>query len=276
MNMTDEDGRPIAVQPQAKPQTRSLSPKDFNSRATPQQQAMEVDYDEGGDYTYSSDGYAQSPVDWRNRYPSNYQVPSTPAPQKSAASAQQSKSNTPPQTSGRKPIYPGSMPDILQQIMGDIGNNTSAPSSTPSAAAQTQSQQSSGQQRSLPSNMRVPGYTAFPNKYSDSANLYDQEPSPSIAVRPGYSSVVRDTQRTAPQQSKQSEEQTQPTSEDYSSFWRKRLSGGDVKSYMRDTDLMDMVKQNKRKNSFGPEIPFDKQPIEYRAAVAELMRRGKL
>jgi hypothetical protein len=67
-----------------------------------------------------------------------------------------------------------------------------------------------------------------------------------------------------------------PGEEDFSSFWKERLSGGDVKTYMRDSDLEDMMRQNKKTNMFGPAVSDDKQTKEYRAAKAELKRRGKI
>lgn len=69
MHMTDMDGNPIYVTPTPK----KPSAKEFNDASSASQEATEVDYDEGGDYRYSSGGYAQSPTSWSNRYPSKYQ-----------------------------------------------------------------------------------------------------------------------------------------------------------------------------------------------------------
>lgn len=71
MSMMDMDGNPIAVQPNA----RKLSAADFNQIASVNQQAMDVVYDDGGDYIYGGDGYAQSPARWRERYSTNYEKP---------------------------------------------------------------------------------------------------------------------------------------------------------------------------------------------------------
>jgi len=68
MNMTDMDGNPIAVQPTK----RTTTPKEFNQQAAIKQQAMERDVDTEGDYLYNKGGYAQSPMEWKDRYPSAY------------------------------------------------------------------------------------------------------------------------------------------------------------------------------------------------------------
>jgi len=57
--------------------------------------------------------------------------------------------------------------------------------------------------------------------------------------------------------------------EDFSKFWAGKPRYGDL-------ELQNMMRTAKRSNAFGPAIPDEKQPIEYRAAKAELIRRGKL
>ena len=59
------------------------------------------------------------------------------------------------------------------------------------------------------------------------------------------------------------------SAEDFSAFW----SG---KPYYQELTLRNMMRNHKRTNLFGPEVPLEKQPIEYRAARAELIRRGLL
>lgn len=57
--------------------------------------------------------------------------------------------------------------------------------------------------------------------------------------------------------------------EDFSDFWAGKPRYGDL-------ELEDMMRQHKKTNMFGPPIPDEKQSREYRAAKAELKRRGKL
>ena len=57
--------------------------------------------------------------------------------------------------------------------------------------------------------------------------------------------------------------------EDFSDFWAGKPRYGDL-------ELEDMMRKHKRTNMFGPAIPDEKQSREYRAAKAELKKRGKL
>ncbi len=54
-----------------------------------------------------------------------------------------------------------------------------------------------------------------------------------------------------------------------SDFW-------DGKPFYSDLSLRKMMRDHKRSNLFGPEVALEDQPIEYRAARAELIRRGAL
>lgn len=89
----------------------------------------------------------------------------------------------------------------------------------------------------IPQNSVVPGY---------------QKPNPEVSPKPA---------QAAPAPAQQGE--------DFSKFWAGKPRYGDL-------ELQNMMRQHKRTNAFGPAIPDEKQSIEYRAAKAELIRRGKL
>jgi hypothetical protein len=82
------------------------------------------------------------------------------------------------------------------------------------------------------------------------------------------SSVVNPSFRKPPAQA------PVPAGEDFSEFWKKKGHG--QARLHTDKELEEMMFRNKRSNMFGPAIPDEKQSVEYRAAKAELMKRGKL
>jgi hypothetical protein len=216
-------------QPKQKP---AMSPKDFNQTASVNQQAMDVVYDDGGDYNYSADGYAQSPTRWRERYPGNYEQP---APNRFM----------PP-----KPSLNRSMFDTETKSL-----YTEKP--TPSLAPRSRG----GSYINEP-NPSIKGPAINPNSNMQPSDIRVVPPSP-------IENLARSAAFGKPAVQA-------PSEDDFSSFWKERLSGGDVKTYMRDSDLEDMMRQNKKTNMFGPAVSDDKQTKAYRAAKAELKRRGKI
>jgi hypothetical protein len=80
-----------------KPKSNKPSRPEFNYEVLGHQEAGEVDYDEGGDYT-SSGGYVQSPTFWANRYPGKYTTPQQP--KAVAPAAVRGESEMPEQTGG--------------------------------------------------------------------------------------------------------------------------------------------------------------------------------
>lgn len=97
------------------------SPRDFNKAS------MEP----GKVYTVSKGGYAQSDVTAPENRPQETQTSSTPAPTQGAqrtAPMPTSEKPVPEPTSGRQSIYPGSMPDIDNQIQTGSEVNTRAKS----------------------------------------------------------------------------------------------------------------------------------------------------
>ena len=89
-----------------------------------------------------------------------------------------------------------------------------------------------------------------------------QERAVSGAARQALPSAARDVLKP-PAPAPQAKE------EDFSKFWAGKPRYGDL-------ELQNMMRQHKRTNMFGPAIPDEKQSVEYRAAKAELIRRGKL
>jgi hypothetical protein len=82
------------------------------------------------------------------------------------------------------------------------------------------------------------------------------------AARQALPSVVKDVVKSpAPTQ--------KPAEEDFSKFWAGKPRYGDL-------DLQNMMRQHRRTAIGGKELPPERQSIEYRAARAELIRRGKL
>jgi hypothetical protein len=87
---------------------------------------------------------------------------------------------------------------------------------------------------------------------------------PQNTVVPGYQKPNKPTPEVSPKPAAPVQQ-----GEDFSKFWAGKPRYGDL-------DLQNMMRTAKRSNAFGPAIPDEKQPIEYRAAKAELIRRGKL
>lgn len=87
---------------------------------------------------------------------------------------------------------------------------------------------------------------------------------PQNSVVPGFQKPNKPKPEVSPKPA-----QAAPQGEDFSKFWAGKPRYGDL-------ELQNMMRTAKRTNAFGPPIPDEKQPIEYRAAKAELIRRGKL
>jgi hypothetical protein len=254
--ITDMDGNPIAVQPSA---PRPMSARDFNLQAQANQQAMEVDDGSSDeDYIYSG-GYAQSPESWRSRYPLNY-PPDVSMGRVQAGDSPEARQDLEDAAMGRGQYKPPQVPLSNRFIQPKPGMNRSMFDTGTRGGYDT------------------PPSPSFVQPSRGTSTTTETEPAP----RPGM--ISRSYEKPAPVTKPRINPPIKPSAvmdevpagEDFSSFWNKRLHGGDVKTYMRDIDLMDMMKQNKRSNLFGPAISDDKQTIEYRAAQAELRRRGKL
>ena len=258
MHMTDMDGNPIAVQPN-KPKQSKLSPKQFNAAAGAKQVAMEVEVDADGEYMTSPSGYAQSPTSWAARHPSHYEpesgsrlgrVQAGPSAEErkdleNSAMGKGDYSNKVTRTSytykdipGRFPGYSTTQPPVPANLYGTPPSAQFAPADS-----------------SLTTTNPALGQPVQPREIQNTPRSPESR-AIDVAARQAMPSPVRDVLKA-------------PAEEDFSSFWAGKPRYGDL-------ELENMMRKFKKTNMFGPAISDDKQSIEYRAAKAELKRRGKL
>ena len=277
MHMTDMDGNPIAVQPKAP----KMDPTEFAAHAA----------EAGGDYIKDKSGYIKS------RFEPDYTGGGTKPTSTSAVGASDMVSRafgipsrapgtmtTPSDIHGGR-LQPGFHDGrIVPEVYADVqaaappgrwsGNwNTfidsmrPKPISAPAAPADPAAVQSS-----VPASLYgTPPSAQFAPTTS---SLETSSPAMGQAVKP---SEIKNTPRPDQAAIDSAARQALPSpvkdvvkaGEDFSKFWAGKPRYGDL-------ELQNMMRQHKRTGFMGSEIPLEKQPIEYRAARAELMRRGKL
>lgn len=255
MGMEDMDGRPISVQPREK---KPMAPKNFNQKASINQQAMEADVDADGEYVIGSDGYAKSPTSWRERYTSNY--PTTPrklgAVQAGPSAAERQdledsamgkgkyksenvkKAET--QTAWERKV---AMDTAVEKAIGSRWYEAERGARTP-AKPDVSTWAQKVALDSAEEAMR-------PTKWWETQRAIRTPAKPDVSPKPQFAMAAPEAE------------------EDFSDFWAGKPRYGDL-------ELEDMMRKHKRTNMFGPAIPDEKQSREYRAAKAELKKRGKL
>lgn len=255
MGMEDMDGRPISVQPREK---KPMAPKNFNQKASINQQAMEADVDADGEYVIGSDGYAKSPTSWRERYTSNY--PTTPrklgAVQAGPSAAERQdledsamgkgkyksenvkKAET--QTAWERKV---AMDTAVEKAIGSKWYEAERGARTP-AKPDVSTWAQKVALDSAEEAMR-------PTKWWETQRDIRTPAKPDVSPKPQFAMAAPEAE------------------EDFSDFWAGKPRYGDL-------ELEDMMRKHKRTNMFGPAIPDEKQSREYRAAKAELKKRGKL
>lgn len=277
MHMTDMDGNPIAVQPKAP----KMDPTEFAAHAA----------EAGGDYIRDKSGYIQSRVNPEVKYTSyNIQksIPGKPPASSSAAGAADMVS--------RAFSLPAVAPGTVQKP-SDIHGGRLQPGFhdgriEPKVDADVQASAPPGRWSSnwnefinamRPQTMtgaQVPAslYGTPPSAQfaPTSSSLETSSPVIGQAVKP---SEIKNTPRPDQAAIDSAARQALPSpvkavvkaaaEEDFSKFWAGKPRYGDL-------DLQNMMRQHKRSGFMGAEIPLEKQPLEYRAAMAELKRRGKL
>lgn len=246
MHMTDMDGNPIAVQPN-KPKQSKLSPKQFNAAAGAKQVAMEVEVDADGEYMTSPSGYAQSPTSWAARHPSHYE-PETGSRlgRVQAGPSAEERKDLENSAMGRGQYAPKFMPPRQPVNQAPVPANLyGTPPSAQFAPADS----------SLTTTNPALGQPVQPREIQNTPRSPESR-AIDVAARQAMPSPVRDALKA-------------PAEEDFSSFWAGKPRYGDL-------ELENMMRKFKKTNMFGPTISDDKQSIEYRAAKAELKRRGKL
>lgn len=246
MHMTDMDGNPIAVQPN-KPKQSKLSPKQFNAAAGAKQVAMEVEVDADGEYMTSPSGYAQSPTSWAARHPSHYE-PST--------GSRFARVQAGPSAGERKDLENSAMGrgEYARRSTPIVQPSSNLPPVPASLYGTPPSAQFAPTTSSLQTSNPEIGRAVQPREIQNTPRSSESMAIDAVA-RQSIPSPVRDTLKAA--------------DEDFSKFWAGKPRYGDL-------ELENMMRKFKKTNMFGPAIPDEKQSIEYRAAKAELKRRGKL
>lgn len=277
MHMTDMDGNPIAVQPKAP----KMDPVEFAAHAA----------EAGGDYKKDKSGYIQSRVEPEVNYTS-YNVQKS-IPGKPPASS------TPAGAAGmisRAFSVPSVAPGTVQKP-SDIHGGRLQPGFhdgriEPKVDADVQAADKpgrwAGDWNTFINSMR-PQTSAQPPVPT---SLYGTPPSAQFAPtdsslttinpqigEPVKPSEIKNTPRpdqaaidSAARQALPSAARDAikaPAEEDFSKFWAGKPRYGDL-------ELQNMMRQFKKTSFPNKELPLERQPVEYRAARAELMRRGKL
>jgi hypothetical protein len=275
------------------------TPADFNMAARANAPATDIDSEDG---YQTKGGYLQSPTSWRSRYPESYQTSPKPA---SSDNMVQRAFSVPSRAPGTI-VKPSDLTAV--KLPSDFHGTGNMPPVDPEVQAADKPGRWSTNWNEFINSMRpqtptVPGMskplarsTQFDSPFGTSqTSAYGTPPSAQYApresqvVRPKETGIAaippvspqeiqnRDTknERMVSDTARQAlpsavrDVVKQPAEEDFSKFWAGKPRYGDL-------ELQNMLRQHRRTAIGGKELPLERQSIEYRAARAELMRRGKL